>query len=85
LHGALLDARLLAEVFLAMTRGQESLLIDLSEGSSVSDDANSTHYAAELILLRASPEELAAHAAQIEDIDKASKGSCLWKKLQTHL
>jgi DNA polymerase III subunit epsilon len=83
LHGALLDARLLAEVFLAMTRGQDSLLIDLSEGSSVSDDADASQYAAELIVLRANPEELAAHAAQIEEIDKASKGSCLWKKIQS--
>jgi DNA polymerase III subunit epsilon len=84
LHGALLDARLLAEVFLAMTRGQDSLLIDLSEGSSVSNDAEAAQYAAELIVLRASPEELVAHTAQIEDIDKASKGSCLWKKILTH-
>jgi DNA polymerase III subunit epsilon len=84
LHGALLDARLLAEVFLAMTRGQDSLLMDLAEASSAGEDAEAAQYAAELIVLRASPEELAAHAAQIEDIDKASKGSCLWKKALTH-
>jgi DNA polymerase III subunit epsilon len=82
LHGALLDARLLAEVYLSMTRGQDSLLMDLGESSSpVLDSAFSTD-AVELIVLRATAEELAEHIRQLEDIDKAAKGACLWKKLE---
>ena len=81
LHGALLDARLLAEVYLAMTRGQESLLMDLGESSSPQMDGAFSDEKLELIVLRPAPEELAAHAQQLEDIDKAAKGACLWKKL----
>ncbi|MFN0041213.1 MAG: DNA polymerase III subunit epsilon [Burkholderiales bacterium] len=80
LHGALLDARLLAEVYLAMTRGQDSLLMDLPEPTSAAGHAESAQHAAELVVLRATPEELAAHALQMEDIDKASRGRCLWKQ-----
>ena len=81
LHGALLDARLLAEVYLAMTRGQESLLMDLGEASSPQMDGAFSEEKLELIVLHPAPEELAAHAQQLEDIDKAAKGACLWKKL----
>jgi len=81
LHGALLDARLLAEVYLAMTRGQESLLMDLGEASSPQMDGAFSEEKLELIVLHPAPEELAAHAQQLEDIDKAAKGTCLWKKL----
>ncbi len=81
LHGALLDARLLAEVYLAMTRGQESLLMDIGDASSPLLDAVLSDEKLELIVLSATPDELAAHAGQLDDIDKASKGACLWKKL----
>ena len=81
LHGALLDARLLAEVYLAMTRGQESLLMDLGESSSAQMDVAFAQEILELIVLRATPDELAAHERQLADIDKAAKGACLWKKL----
>jgi DNA polymerase III subunit epsilon len=83
LHGALLDARLLAEVYLAMTRGQDSLLMDLGESSSPALDGALADEGLELIVLRATPDELAAHAQQLEDIDKAAKGDCLWKKLDS--
>jgi DNA polymerase-3 subunit epsilon len=82
LHGALLDARLLAEVYLAMTRGQDSLLMDIGGSSSPSPDGSLSAEKVELIVLRATPEELAAHAKQLEEIDKAAKGACLWKKLE---
>jgi DNA polymerase-3 subunit epsilon len=83
LHGALLDARLLAEVYLSMTRGQDSLLMDMGESSSpVLDSAFSTSDV-ELIVVRATPEELVEHLRQLDDIDKAAKGACLWKKLET--
>jgi DNA polymerase-3 subunit epsilon len=81
LHGALLDARLLAEVYLAMTRGQDSLLMDIGASASAHAGPELIGGKVDLIVLRASLEELAAHAVQIEDIDKAAKGACLWKKL----
>ena len=81
LHGALLDSELLAEVYFAMTRGQESLLGEDVPGTRqpavMSTDASRPR----LIVLQAGPEELAAHAQQLDDIDKASKGACLWKQM----
>jgi DNA polymerase-3 subunit epsilon len=80
LHGALLDAQLLAEAYLAMTRGQESLVMEVE--TAAASDAGGVHAAGkvELFVLRANKEELAAHAKQLEEIDKASKGACLWNK-----
>ena len=82
LHGALLDARLLAEVYLSMTRGQDSLLMDMGESASPMLDGSLSTADVELIVLRATAEELADHARQLDDIDKAAKGTCLWKKLE---
>jgi DNA polymerase-3 subunit epsilon len=82
LHGALLDARLLAEVYLSMTRGQESLLMDMGESSSQVLESALPTDDVELIVLRATPEELVQHVSQLEDIDKAAKGDCLWKKME---
>ena len=82
LHGALLDARLLAEVYLSMTRGQDSLLMDIGESASPTLDGALSTEGVELIVLSATPEELAEHARQLDDIDKAAKGACLWKKLE---
>ncbi|HEY6044311.1 MAG TPA: DNA polymerase III subunit epsilon [Nitrosospira sp.] len=79
LHGALLDAELLAEVYLAMTRGQDSLLMEL-EAPSELDFAASLHDL-QLIVLAATAEELEAHAQQLESIERESKGKCLWKRL----
>jgi DNA polymerase-3 subunit epsilon len=80
LHGALLDARLLAEVYLSMTRGQDSLLMDMGEMQAPALDSEFAGGNVELIVLRASEEELVEHLRQIEDIDKASKGACVWKR-----
>ena len=82
LHGALLDARLLAEVYLAMTRGQDSLLMDMLESAGPGDSRLAHDAAVELFVLRASAEELAMHALRLEEIDKVSKGACLWKRLE---
>ena len=82
LHGALLDARLLAEVYLSMTRGQESLLMDLVETSSPVFDSEFSTVDIELIVVRATPEEVTEHMRQLEDIDKAARGACLWKRLE---
>lgn len=78
LHGALLDAELLAEVYLAMTRGQESLLMELDIAPLAVDTAvmmENLH----LVVLPASESELELHSQQLENIDKESKGQCLWK------
>lgn len=82
LHGALLDAELLAEVYLAMTRGQESLMMALEEPALSGDNGIPRTVPLNLIVRAATSAELAAHARQIEDIDKASKGKCLWKTLK---
>jgi len=81
LHGALLDARLLAEVYLSMTRGQDSLLMDMGASSTPLLDSAFSTLDVELMVLRATPDELAEHAIQLDDIDKAAKGACLWKKI----
>lgn len=81
LHGALLDARLLADVYLAMTRGQESLVIELEVPAVRAAEDGPGAGRRVLRVLAASPEELAAHAACLEAIDKESKGRCLWKRL----
>lgn len=84
LHGALLDTELLAEVYFAMTRGQKSLLDEddvpkVRQPVVLSTDASRPR----LRVLQPSVEELAEHAQQLADIDKASKGACLWVKLES--
>jgi len=78
LHGALLDAQLLAEVYLAMTRGQDSLLIDAAPAAAMHTEEHPREKI-DVMVLHASAEELAAHEAQLADIDKASGGRCVWK------
>ncbi|MDF3054778.1 MAG: polymerase epsilon subunit [Gammaproteobacteria bacterium] len=87
LHGALLDAELLASVYLAMTGGQTSLFDVLEFGPSVVDKGNATlvseavieEVVANLKVIFAKPEELALHEAQLADIQKVS-GSCIWSE-----
>lgn len=83
LHGALLDAELLAEVYLAMTRGQNSLVIDmLDTGAGPAGSGQAAADLSRLILpvLSATPDELAAHAAVLKGLDKASGGKTVWKE-----
>jgi DNA polymerase-3 subunit epsilon len=82
LHGALLDAELLADVYIAMTRGQDSLLIDMNEPDEIIMDASGALLKAPMRVVRASEEELAAHAALLADIDKESKGACVWSQAE---
>ncbi len=84
LHGALLDAELLAEVYLAMTRGQEALIMDIGLPEKGITDVDLGDAAFEFIVISATQEELAAHLHQLEDIDKAAKGGCLWKRLEVY-
>ncbi len=85
LHGALLDTELLAEVYLGMTRGQESLLQESAEEHTPGGGAARDRVALEVRVLAASADELALHEAQLNDIDKASKGNCLWRQLDAQI
>ena len=80
LHGALLDAGLLAEVYIRMTRGQDSLVIDGADagghGVEVGDDDLSAY---DLPVLLPGADELAAHHALMAEIDKASGGKAVWR------
>lgn len=79
LHGALLDAQLLAEVYLSMTRGQESLIMEVEHAPAATAAEALTRAGLELVVIRASDEELAAHEQQLAEIAKASAGKCVWK------
>ena len=83
LHGALLDTRLLAEVYLAMTRGQESLLMDIDEGNDSTDTRLAIDGDVELVVLPATKEELEEHHRRLEEIDRVAQSGCLWKQLET--
>ena len=82
LHGALLDAELLGEVYLAMTRGQEMLIMDIGLPEQDDTDAELGETIPDLEIVYATVEELVAHRRQLEDIDKATKGGCLWSRLE---
>ncbi len=77
LHGALLDAGLLADVYLAMTRGQDTLVIDLAPAAGLDDGGPID--ASGLIVLAATPEELAAHEAVLDGIAKETKGVVVFR------
>ena len=80
LHGALLDAGLLAEVYVCMTRGQGSLVIDEGETRDASDAVEHIDLAAFMLPVpEPSNEELASHRMVLADIDKASRGKLLWQ------
>ena len=82
LHGALKDASLLADVYLAMTRGQESLIVE--EDSPAPGMAGAVRIdASGLAVLRASAEELAEHEKVLGAIDKESKGKTVWRRIES--
>ncbi|MGH8688583.1 MAG: DNA polymerase III subunit epsilon [Burkholderiales bacterium] len=78
LHGALLDARLLAEVYLAMTRGQDSLMMEL-DAPAAGAGAAAPVDASRLALLRASPEEAEAHERYLDGMAKEAGGKVVWR------
>jgi DNA polymerase-3 subunit epsilon len=81
LHGALLDVQLLGEVWIAMTRGQDSLDIAVGAGARAADAAEAFQRPARLLVIAPDSEELRAHAEMLERLDKEAKGKCLWKLL----
>ena len=82
LHGALLDAQLLAEVYLAMTAGQGLLGFGEETAEQVTRVVSArVQITVRPRVLRALVDEIAAHVARLEAIEKASKGACLWRQL----
>jgi len=81
LHGALLDAEILADVYLLMTGGQTTLLLAAEESSSEERNTGPiklTGATGGLILTRPDEEDLLAHSLFLERIQKASKNQCVW-------
>lgn len=85
LHGALLDAEILADVYLAMTGGQTHLSLggasaDSKPGQQVTNRPLDKQQSG-LRIIRASDEELDAHKQRLDVIEKSSNGNCVWKQL----
>jgi DNA polymerase III subunit epsilon len=82
LHGALLDAGLLAEVYIRMTRGQESLVIDATESHATEVHVEAVDFSQlDLLVIEADEGEAAAHAQMLVELDKASGGKTPWRAL----
>jgi DNA polymerase-3 subunit epsilon len=83
-HGALLDAGLLAEVYVRMTRGQDSLVIDASAASTDAQGELTRRDLSQIMLpvVPASEAELRAHEEWLKDLDKASGGKTVWRRLE---
>jgi DNA polymerase-3 subunit epsilon len=80
LHGALLDAELLADVYINLTRGQDALLIDAVETSAVGGSFERVDLSAFVLpVIAASEQELAAHEDLLNQLDKASGGKTVWR------
>jgi DNA polymerase-3 subunit epsilon len=90
LHGALMDAELLAEVYINMTRGQDALLIDAGssegEGQGGAIELEAIDFSAfDLLVIQPSVDEAEAFEKALADLDKASGGKSLWKSLEAVL
>ena len=80
LHGALLDAELLADVYIYMTRGQDALLIEVEDSSDSKKRLDAIDMQSlKLTVISASEQELGAHEEVLSQIDKASNGQTLWR------
>lgn len=78
LHGALLDAELLAEVYLMMTRGQDGLAMVFEESAQSLSFSNDAARLSQLKTISSSEEDLQAHQRILEQIQKESGGKCIW-------
>ncbi|MFM7484331.1 MAG: DNA polymerase III subunit epsilon [Burkholderiaceae bacterium] len=81
LHGALLDAELLAEVYLAMTRGQDSLTMDLQVGGEGYEANGAGIPIADILVVPPTADELAEHELLLNSLEKEAKGSVVWRQL----
>ena len=84
LHGALLDAELLADVYINLTRGQDALLISDDAADSPNGPVVASVDLSRIVLqvLQANAQELAAHEQNLAQIDKASGGKTIWRAVQ---
>ncbi|PHS22790.1 MAG: DNA polymerase III subunit epsilon [Methylophaga sp.] len=84
LHGALLDSEILADVYLAMTGGQTSLLLAAEEvkpaNKGSAEITITTKSRGSLRVIKATDDELLAHEATLQRLDKTSDGQCVWLK-----
>ena len=80
LHGALLDSELLADVYLAMTRGQNSLSMDVEPEETGGGLLLDAVPLGEIIVVQASSEELAAHEEVLAGLAKGVQGECVWRQ-----
>ena len=80
LHGALLDSELLADVYLAMTRGQNSLSMDVEVEASAGGQLLEAGPLGDILVLPASADDLAEHENVLAALDKGVKGECIWRK-----
>jgi DNA polymerase III subunit epsilon len=83
LHGALLDAELLADVYINMTRGQDALLMDVTPSDNASGPVVASVDLQSLVLsvLQANAQEMAAHDEVLAQLDKSSNGKTLWRQM----
>src|SRR5690606_41351476 len=84
LHGALLDSELLADVWLAMTRGQDALLMDFEDdGSAGANGIRLEQFDASVLkVILAEDAALQAHSAYLDALDKAAGKPCVWRGAQ---
>ncbi len=84
LHGALLDAQILAEVYLRMTGGQTTLTLEMRTEAAAAAAVQRSGPAARppLLLRRADEAELAAHRERLQQIDRQCGGHCVWLKIR---
>ena len=83
LHGALLDAELLADVYINLTRGQDALLIDAGPADVAAVTTVQVDLRTFMLpVLEASAQECEAHAAVLKDLDKSSNGKTIWPKAE---
>lgn len=84
LHGALLDAEILADLYLAMTGGQGALRLETGPGEDGEGAAVIRRLPADrprLRVIRTTAEEMASHETRLDAIAEASGGECLWRRL----
>lgn len=80
LHGALLDAELLADVYINLTRGQNSLMMDVGGVAEQGEHLPEVDLVSFVLpVLMATEEELSEHEKNLSAIDKASKGKTVWR------
>lgn len=82
LHGALLDCELLAQVYLSMTRGQETLVMETPASIEAMTKSDTGKQRPRPLSVSISKEDVSAHIDLLKQIDRESGGACLWKQEQ---